>query len=66
MNFPSSDYRDARQACRDHEEDCDECRELGKNGDMCPEGERLLARAQREYDYLREGPEYDKYLRDDQ
>ena len=43
-----------------HDEDCEECRVLGRNGDLCPEGSRLLARARDLYESLRDPPDDDR------
>ncbi len=58
-------FRDAKAASREHEEDCPECQVLTLMGDHCPEGMKLLTRAQSLYDGICEGPEYDKYERDE-
>jgi hypothetical protein len=49
-------FRDAKQASREHDEDCEECRELGKQGDQCSEGARLLSKARELYESIQEGP----------
>jgi hypothetical protein len=48
---------EAKQDYRSHDEECDECRELGKSGDMCPGGARLLARARRLFDEANDPPD---------
>ncbi len=60
MNYAARDYHDAARALRAHGEDCDECRELGKNGDVCPEGARLMKVARHEYECLRDPPDDDR------
>lgn len=53
-------YADLYKAKNDvvsHDEDCDECRELGKSGDMCPEGARLLKVARDLYEDANDPPD---------
>lgn len=58
MNFGvSRDLDDAKRAVRCHEADCEDCRELGKNGDMCPEGTRLLNVARDLYKAVNDPPD---------